>query len=74
LSHGKVSIAISALLIKRHATLTVGANGMGKVIRTLFMAGLAISLASPGLSKAQDEDTHGAGAVFVMTNASIRMK
>jgi len=42
---------------------------MGKVIRTLFMAGLAIGLASPGLSKAQEGDTHSAGAVFVMTNA-----
>jgi 6-phosphogluconolactonase len=42
---------------------------MGKVIRTLFMAGLAIGLASPGLSKAQEEDTNVAGAVFVMTNA-----
>ena len=42
---------------------------MGKVIRTLFMAGLAIGLASPGLSKAQQGDTHSAGAVFVMTNA-----
>lgn len=41
---------------------------MGKVIRTLFMAGLAIGLASPGLSKAQDAGTHSAGAVFVMTN------
>jgi 6-phosphogluconolactonase len=42
---------------------------MGKVIRTLFMAGLAIGLASTGLSKAQEGDTHSAGAVFVMTNA-----
>ena len=42
---------------------------MGKVIRTLFMAGLAIGLASPGLSKAQERDTRDAGAVFVMTNA-----
>ena len=42
---------------------------MGKVLRTLFMAGLAIGLASPGLSKAQEADTHSAGAVFVMTNA-----
>ena len=42
---------------------------MGKVIRTLFMAGLAVGLASPGLSKAQPGDTHDAGAVFVMTNA-----
>ena len=42
---------------------------MGKVIRTLFMAGLAISLASPGLSKAQEGNTHDAGAVFVMTNS-----
>jgi 6-phosphogluconolactonase len=41
---------------------------MGKVIRTLFMAGLAIGLASPGLSKAQDAGTRSAGAVFVMTN------
>src|SRR5580700_1631137 len=48
---------------------TVGANGMGKVIRTLFMAGLAIGLASPGLSKAQEGNTHDAGAVFVMTNS-----
>jgi 6-phosphogluconolactonase (cycloisomerase 2 family) len=42
---------------------------MRKVIFTLFMAGLAIGLASPGLSKAQQGDTHDAGAVFVMTNA-----
>jgi 6-phosphogluconolactonase len=42
---------------------------MGKVFRTLFMAGLAIGLASPGLSKAQDGNTQSAGAVFVMTNA-----
>ena len=42
---------------------------MGKVIRTLFMAGLAIGLASPGLSKAQEGNTHDAGAVFVMTNS-----
>ena len=42
---------------------------MRKVIFTLFMAGLAIGLASPGLSKAQLGDTHDAGAVFVMTNA-----
>jgi 6-phosphogluconolactonase len=42
---------------------------MGKVLRRLFMAGLAIGLASPGLSKAQEADTRSAGAVFVMTNA-----
>jgi len=42
---------------------------MSKVIRTLFMAGLAVGLASPVLSKAQQGDTHDAGAVFVMTNA-----
>lgn len=41
---------------------------MGKVIRTLFLAGLAIGLASPGLSKAQGADTNSPGAVFVMTN------
>jgi 6-phosphogluconolactonase len=41
---------------------------MGKVIRTLLMAGLAIGLASPAISKAEDRDTNGAGAVFVMTN------
>ena len=58
-----------ALLIRWHATQTVGVNLMGKVIRTLFMAGLAVGLASPGLSKAQPGDTHDAGAVFVMTNA-----
>ncbi len=45
---------------------------MGKVTRTLFMAGLAIGLASPGLSKAQERDTRDAGAVFVMTNAIDR--
>ena len=42
---------------------------MSKVIRTLFMAGLAVGLASPVLSKAQQGDKHDAGAVFVMTNA-----
>ena len=41
---------------------------MSKVMRTLLMAGLAMSLASSTLSKAQDADPHGAGAVFVMTN------
>jgi 6-phosphogluconolactonase len=48
---------------------TVGVNLMSKVIRTLFMAGLAVGLASPVLSKAQQGDKHDAGAVFVMTNA-----
>ena len=42
---------------------------MGNLIRTLFMAGLAIGLASPGLSKAQADSKHAAGAVFIMTNA-----
>jgi 6-phosphogluconolactonase (cycloisomerase 2 family) len=42
---------------------------MRKVLRTLFMAGLAIGLASPGLSNAQTGDSDNAGAVFVMTNA-----
>src|SRR5579864_2536835 len=41
---------------------------MSKAMRTLLMAGLAMGLASPTLSKAQDADTHSAGAVFVMTN------
>ena len=41
---------------------------MGKVTHTLFMAGLAIGLASSTLSKAQNVDTNSAGAVFVMTN------
>ena len=41
---------------------------MGKVMRTLLMAGLAMGLVSSTLSKAQDADTHSAGAVFVMTN------
>ena len=41
---------------------------MGKVMRTLLMAGLAMGLALSTLSKAQDADTHSAGAVFVMTN------
>jgi 6-phosphogluconolactonase (cycloisomerase 2 family) len=41
---------------------------MSKVMRTLLMAGLAMGLASSTLSKAQDADPHGAGAVFVMTN------
>jgi 6-phosphogluconolactonase len=41
---------------------------MGKVIRTLLMAGLAIGLASPAISKAEDRDTSRLGAVFVMTN------
>jgi len=41
---------------------------MGKVVRTLFMAGLAIGLASPAISKAEGGDTNRSGAVFVMTN------
>jgi 6-phosphogluconolactonase len=45
---------------------------MGKVIRTLLMAGLAIGLASPAIGKAEDKaedkDTDRSGAVFVMTN------
>src|ERR1700739_3813473 len=40
---------------------------MSKVMRTLLMAGLAMGLASSTLSKAQDADTHSAGAVFVIT-------
>src|SRR5947209_11022194 len=56
------------LLVKWTATQTVGANIMSKVMRTLLMAGLAMGLASSTLSKAQDADTHSAGAVFVMTN------
>jgi 6-phosphogluconolactonase len=42
---------------------------MGKALRMLLMAGLAIGLASPTLSNAQDADKYSAGAVFVMTNA-----
>ncbi|MGA2923294.1 MAG: beta-propeller fold lactonase family protein [Candidatus Sulfotelmatobacter sp.] len=42
---------------------------MRRVLRTLFMAGLAIGLASPGLSNAQTGDSDNAGAVFVMNNA-----
>jgi 6-phosphogluconolactonase len=42
---------------------------MRKVLRTLFMAALAIGLASPGLSNAQTGNSDNAGAVFVMTNA-----
>src|SRR5579863_4225341 len=42
---------------------------MRRVLRTLFMAGLAIGLASPGLSNAQTGDSDNAGAVFVMTNS-----
>jgi 6-phosphogluconolactonase len=41
---------------------------MGTLMRTLLMAGLAMGLASSTLSRAQDADTHSAGAVFVMTN------
>jgi len=41
---------------------------MRRVLRTLFMAGLAIGLASPGLSNAQTGDSDNTGAVFVMTN------
>jgi 6-phosphogluconolactonase len=41
---------------------------MDKLMRTLLMAGLAMGLASSTLSKAQDADIRGAGAVFVMTN------
>jgi len=42
---------------------------MGKALRMLLMAGLAIGLASPTLSTAQNADKHSAGAVFVMSNA-----
>src|ERR1700735_4685107 len=42
---------------------------MRKVLRTLFMAGLTIGLASPGLSNAQTGDSDNAGAAFVMTKA-----
>jgi 6-phosphogluconolactonase len=42
---------------------------MGKALRMLLMAGLAIGLASPTLSNAQNADKQSAGAVFVMTNA-----
>jgi 6-phosphogluconolactonase len=42
---------------------------MRKVLRTLFMAGLVMGLASPGLSNAQTGDSDNSGAVFVMTNA-----
>jgi hypothetical protein len=42
---------------------------MGKALRVLLIAGLAIGLASPTLSNAQDADKQSAGAVFVMTNA-----
>jgi 6-phosphogluconolactonase len=42
---------------------------MGKALRMLLMAGLAIGLALPTLSNAQDAEKHSAGAVFVMTNA-----
>jgi 6-phosphogluconolactonase len=56
-------------LVKYTATKTVGANVMGKVLRMLLTAGLAIGLASPTLSNAQDADKHSAGAVFIMTNA-----
>ena len=45
-----------------------GSNLMGKVMHTLFMAGLAIGLASSTPSNAQEADTNSAGAVFVMTN------
>jgi 6-phosphogluconolactonase len=41
---------------------------MGKGMRTLLMAGLAMGLAASSLSNAQDADTRSAGAVFVMTN------
>jgi 6-phosphogluconolactonase len=42
---------------------------MRRVLRTLFMAGLAIGLASPGLSNAQTGDSDNTGAVFIMTNS-----
>src|SRR5271170_1045845 len=45
---------------------------MRRVVCTLFMAGLAFGLASPGLSNAQTGDSDNAGAVFVMTNAVER--
>jgi 6-phosphogluconolactonase len=41
---------------------------MGKVMRTLLMAALAMGLVSSTLSKAQNADKQSAGAVFVMTN------
>jgi 6-phosphogluconolactonase len=42
---------------------------MARIIRTVVMAGLAICLVSPSLSKAQNRDNNSAGAVFAMTNA-----
>lgn len=45
---------------------------MARVIRTFVMAGLAICLVSPSLSKAQDRGNDSGGAVFVMTNAVDR--
>lgn len=42
---------------------------MGKAFCTLLAAGLALGVASPTLSKAQDVGTNSAGAVFVMTNS-----
>src|SRR5437879_2496 len=66
--HGQQVVCFSCLMVKWTATQTVGANAMSKLMRTLLMAGLAMGLASSTLSKAQDADTHSAGAVFVMTN------
>ena len=45
---------------------------MPKAVHILWMVALAISLASPVCSNAQDEPSTTAGAVFVMTNAADR--
>lgn len=65
---GKGAVLLDTLFVKRHAIQSLGANVMGQLFRTLLTAGLAIGLASPTLSKAQDENTNSEGAVFVMTN------
>src|SRR6202021_3539269 len=64
----RLVVCFSCLIGQVDCASDCGSNVMDKVMSTLLMAGLAMSLASSTLSKAQDADTHSAGAVFVMTN------
>jgi len=45
---------------------------MRKAVYFLWIVALAICVVSPNRSNAQDEQSKGAGAVFVMTNAADR--
>jgi len=45
---------------------------MQRVVRSLLLVAVAMSVVSATQSYAQDEQSIGAGAVFVMTNAADR--